>query len=546
MKKKAGEDLRYLESRENTGYGAGGANTRKENMKGFVARSGSAHTDIDEFNWRLRSNARVLYQISPVITSAIDTLNTDVVGCGLKPNPNVDYEYLNITSKQASELNAQIKRYWKIFSAQKECDATGLNNFYEIEELIFSSGKQSGDCFVLLKWNQRPFCHFGLKLHVLEADRISTPSNMRYYGSSQTQGLNTENNNTIYDGVEVDSSGEVVAYWISKYHPADVALSEQTWERVEPYDKNGRPNILHYMRTERPDQYRGVSYSAKIIESGIGIKRYDDSTQLSAYIGNCISYWLKKNSVEEPLLPEDTGASQEVKDRTDPDDILISPGSVNTLKDGEEVVQLSPNQPTTTFAAYMDAQYKIAGAATGQGGEKLMHSFNASYSASRAALEEAWKYVEKERAAFVNDICNVVYELFFAECVARGYVNAPGFFGDVLTREAYLRCSWVGQAKGSLDPVKETTAALMQMKEGIKTRQQITLELTGGDWEENVAMLKRENELLKEAGISNNGESIEYEETEESDKSNDEGKGTEDSRNFQNGGNRTITKVKIH
>jgi capsid protein len=101
--------------------------------------------------------------------------------------------------------------------------------------------------------------------------------------------------------------------------------------------------------------------------------------------------------------------------------------------------------------------------------------------------------------------------------VARGYVNLPGYFQNPLAKSAYLRCTWVGQAKGSLDPLKETNSAILQIKEGIKTRQQITLEMTGGDWEENIAAIKRENEILKEAGLTQTTGVIEYEETDSED-----------------------------
>ena len=271
------------------------------------------------------------------------------------------------------------------------------------------------------------------------------------------------------------------------------------------------------MQSERPDQYRGVAFSAKIIELGVGLKRYDESTRLAAHIANCLTYWIKRNSPDTPLLPDEKNIQEAETIRTDPDDVLIQPGSVNSLADGEEVQTINPTQPTTAFPQYMDAMYKLAGAATGQGGEKLMHSFNASYSASRATLEEAWKYVLKERAAFITDICEYVYELFISECVARGYVNLPGYFQNPLAKSAYLRCTWVGQAKGSLDPLKETNSAILQIKEGIKTRQQITLEMTGGDWEENIAAIKRENEILKEAGLTQTTGVIEYEETDSED-----------------------------
>lgn len=52
--------------------------------------------------------------------------------------------------------------------------------------------------------------------------------------------------------------------------------------------------------------------------------------------------------------------------------------------------------------------------------------------------------------------------------------------------------------QGSLDPKKEAEAALMLI--AIKTHEQVSREMSGGDWEENVEQLQRENELLTQAG----------------------------------------------
>ena len=62
----------------------------------------------------------------------------------------------------------------------------------------------------------------------------------------------------VYDGVEVDGNGRVVAYHISNTYPHQITSEPQKWQRVEAYGaKTGLPNILHIMDSERPDQYRG-------------------------------------------------------------------------------------------------------------------------------------------------------------------------------------------------------------------------------------------------------------------------------------------------
>ncbi|RAZ88798.1 phage portal protein, partial [Klebsiella oxytoca] len=59
---------------------------------------------------------------------------------------------------------------------------------------------------------------------------------------------------------------------------------------------------------------------------------------------------------------------------------------------------------------------------------------------------------------------------------------------------------WIGPVQGSLDPLKEAKAAVLQIQYGLKTHEQVTRETGGGDWEENVNQLKVENTLLAEAG----------------------------------------------
>lgn len=66
--------------------------------------------------------------------------------------------------------------------------------------------------------------------------------------------------------------------------------------------------------------------------------------------------------------------------------------------------------------------------------------------------------------------------------------------------EAWCGAQWIGPTQGQLDPKKEAEAALLLTNCGIKTHEQVTRELSGGDWRSNVEQLRVENELLKAAG----------------------------------------------
>jgi len=142
---------------------------------------------------------------------------------------------------------------------------------------------------------------------------------------------------------------------------------------------------------------------------------------------------------------------------------------------------------------------KYIGAAVDVPYELLLKSFDASYSASRAALLEAWKAFRMRRSWFARDFCQPVYQIWLSEAVARGRVNAPGFFDDPLIRKAWSQAEWNGPSPGQIDPLKEVLASQKKVENGFSTRERETIELTGGDWNTNIETISRENELLKAA-----------------------------------------------
>ena len=96
----------------------------------------------------------------------------------------------------------------------------------------------------------------------------------------------------------------------------------------------------------------------------------------------------------------------------------------------------------------------------------------------------------------MDDFCQPVYEIWLAEAVARGRVNAPGFFADPRIRAAWCATQLIGPAHIQIDPQKEVHAAIEAVDRGFKTHQQATVEMDGGDWDENVEQLAREKAAL--------------------------------------------------
>src|SRR5690606_16664990 len=123
----------------------------------------------------------------------------------------------------------------------------------------------------------------------------------------------------------------------------------------------------------------------------------------------------------------------------------------------------------------------------------------------RAALLEAWKGFRTLRAWLIDSWCRPWYGAVIREAVARGLIDAPGFFDHPLITRAWLGANWTGPSPGQIDPLKEAQAAKLRVEEGFSTRQQETAELTGGDWEANHEQRAKEERLRREAGLGREG-----------------------------------------
>lgn len=496
---------------QNKGYGDAGASYAKKALKGFIAASGSPREDIDAHNYTLRQRARMLYMAAPVATSAIKTNRTNVIGCGLQLKSRINRTKLGLTPEQAKEWQRKAEDEFELWAANKRnCDAIGVNNFYTAQQLALASCLVSGDLIVLLKHEEPTVLNpYGLRFHMIEADRVSTPTNTTAgssYFANMTQG-ETKEGNLIYDGVEVDKNGRILAYWIRNTYPFQQTADLTEWKRVLANgEETGLPNVLHVMETERPEQYRGVSYLAQVIEPLLQMRRYTDSELTAAVVESFFTAFIKTEAEPNEMPYDETAGEGNEPVNDDPSEYEMGPGTINIMKPGEDVVFGDPKRPAGGFDGFVVAICKQIGAALEIPADLLLKSFNASYSASRAALLEAWKAFKMRREWFADDFCRPLYEVWMAEAVARGRIIAPGFFSDPSIRAAWLGSEWIGPTQGQLDPVKEITAEKLACENGFSTREQSTIRLNGGSFEANAEQLADENSRLAEANNTGGAE----------------------------------------
>lgn len=472
----------------NSGYGNYGANATKKAVIGWTHGGGSHREDIEEHISTLRQRSRDLYcGGSTLATGAVKRLRTNAVGTGLHLKSTINEEILGISSEEARKLEETIEREFAHWANSTNCDIERIDNFYQLQQLALLNALLSGDSFALMTTTKRTGSIYDLRIELVEADRVSTPDN--------------ETINPLFcEGVEKNANGEVVAYHISKFHPLSFQDREpREWVRVKAFgEKTGRRNVIHVMNRERIGQVRGVPFLSPVIETVKQLGRYTEAEVLAAVINGLFTVFIEKESASDDVpfgeaVPEDMQVDSE-----DEGSIELAPGAVIDLGEGEKANMVNPGRPNPNFDPFVMAVIKQIGAALEIPYELLIMAFSNNYSASRAAILEFFKVIKMYRAWFVTDFCQPIYEEWLCEAVAKGRINAPGFFNDPIIKDAYCSAEWNGPSAGQLDPKKEVEAAELRVQGGFSTRERETTELTGTDFYKNIKQRKREEELLKE------------------------------------------------
>lgn len=450
----------------------GGASARRS-LATWWPQAGSANADTLRDLPDLRNRSRDLVRNAPIGGGAVATVVSNVVGTGLTLQSNIDATTLGMSAEAAAEWQRETELEWSLWATTTDCDVTRQQNFYGLQELAFRSVLESGDVAILTPSIVRPGRPYRLALQLIEADQMCNKDN-------------APDTSAMAGGVEMDAYGAPVAYWFMKEHPGEGYGSPRSrqWYRREAFGgRTQRRNVLHLFRRLRPGQTRGIPFLAPVIEPLKQLERYADAEIMAAVVSAMFTVFVKSDG--EGLSPLDTATSGGTGSGAQAQgwDGKLGNGLVVDLAQGESIETANPGRPNANFDPFFLAVVKQIGVALELPFEVLMKHFNASYSASRAAMLDAWRFFRGRRDWLAEYLCRPVYELWLDEAVASGRIVAPGFFGDPRVRMAYLGSQWIGDSPGSIDPMKDADAAEKRIDIGISTISSESIAYDGVGWE---------------------------------------------------------------
>lgn len=414
---------------------------------GWQTSGTSQNAEVETSLHKLRNRSRDLVRNFPYAARAIEAIETNTIGTGIRPRPIVESE------RQKQRIIAA----WKDWAETTECDFNGTHDFYGLQALAMRTVAEGGECIV----RKRRAGKYGLQLQVVEGDYIDSGKN----------GVEADGSRVI-QGVEFDKNGKKVAYWMYEQHPGDSMFMFPASKRI-PISE-----FAHIYYMNRPEQVRGVPFGVSAMMRMFDFDEYEDAQLIRQKIAACFAAFVTSTGEG---LPSGSAAAERAGH--------VEPGIIEYLSPGQTVTFGSPpaaegyDEYTRTLLRGIAAGYGITY-------EVLTGDYsNVNFSSGRMGWIEMHRNITKwQTRMMVPMFCNKVWEWFNTQMFIAGKISSP------------VPASWTTPRREMIDPTKEIKADSDAVRNGFKSWPEVVRE-QGGDPDEVLNEIAEYNKKFDEAGI---------------------------------------------
>ena len=453
---------------------------------------------------RMLMNGRDAYHESVQARAIVGRKADNTAGIGLRVEPTPVASVLGQTEEFVLEWSRDVAHRYDLCMRDKKQNRSESMTGYQSQHHYMTGKERDNDVFIRLYYS---------------GDRgLQSPLQFEFIDPTQIRGSAITNTAGPYrrfkDGIERDERGREKSYdiWV----PDEKGKIKQVTVQAKG-PKSGRRFMLHGFTPEYAGQGRGYS------PLGFAIQKFENITDFeTAHIKKAINQSSVMMTVEneindpgDPTLGADggqaAGPSQTVAEfgtaaepsstalGVDPrihrmqgaeineagSTVIIAPGR------GDKFKEIGLKAPADSYDSFVDSFTAHLSAASGTPIEVVLMRFNQNYSASRATLILFWRKVVIDREEMAADYLNPHYEMWLAEEIAKGSIQAAGWSDPVL-RAAWLSCAWVGAPLPDIDPSKTAKAAEIRTALGHQTGKRGAREFNGSDFETNATTIEKE------------------------------------------------------
>ena len=426
-------------------------------LKGWNAERRTINALLSAGGEQLRARARQLCRENPYASNAKGSFIAAAVGAGIKPSSLVT----DPATKQA------IQKVWLRWT--DDADADGLTDFYGLEALAAAAMFEAGECFIRFRPRRlEDGLIVPLQLQLLESEMLPFNDN-REIG----------NGRVIRCGIEFDGIGRRRAYHFLRRHPGEGApWTAGSLERTEV----PASEVMHLYRPHRPGQIRGQPEVTPAMVRLYLLDQYDDAEldrkRVAAMFAGFITRPAEDEAGADDVLPLESSA----------DGIGVAelePGTLQTLKPGEEIEFSDPTEVGGSYEAFQYRQLLAISAALGVPYHAMTADVGrANYSSLRASQVEHRRRMDQfQHATLVFQLCRPVWRRWMETAVLAGAL--PGISAGAFRRdpESLMVAKWIPPKWDWVDPLKDMQAEKLAVDSGWKSRGDV-IEAQGYDPEE--------------------------------------------------------------
>lgn len=446
------------------------------------------------------------------------TIHKDgIVGAMYFLNCKPDHNVLGFDEAWTEEFQLEVESKFTLWaeSSYAWVDAARQNNFTAMIRLAVGVYAAGSEVLATAEWLRDSGREFNTAIQMVDCDRLSTPYEHQW-------------NDDVRGGIKKNKFGAPQSYYIRVRHQNDVGTflgaNSQRWKEVPAYKPWGRQQVIYLREQQRIDQSRAVADIVAGLKEVAITRKFRDVT-----LQNAVVNAMYAATIESELPPqavyEQLGGGNMGDAVTGYAEAFLSAvdeyvGSAKHMKlDGVKIPHLFPGtklqlrpagSPGGVGQEFEQSLLRYIAALLGVSYEELSRDYTkTNYSSARAAMLNTWKFMQARKKIVADGMANAIFRLWLEEAINKdrlrtfpaasaGMLYTDGHLN--LNFEALTQCDWVGAARGQIDELKETQAAVLRIKYGLSTHED-ELSRLGKDWRKVYIQLERERKEREKRGI---------------------------------------------
>ena len=492
------------------GYARHGASMESLPLDSWFTFPASPRDDCDKNQLVLRARSRDLYMSSSFFGSILHAKRDGVIGRGLDLDAKIDADALGLELDAATAIERRIEAAFSRWARNVGVDGESLD---ELLQTAYFSTILNGDCIADIYCDAEAR---SLRVRLIESDCLLTPP--AEYG-----------NERVRSGIELSANGRPVAYWLAtgfefnsdgfpvyyyrrrRFMAGFNALA--TGEFLFP--RSGA--LFIHTPLDRPGQLRGLPIASRVLADMKQLDRYMKAELDASVVASKPALFRTHPAVEAQaevdmmdsfgVIPKATADETAEPPQHEPP-INYGSGLMIDLWDGADMKAFNPSRPNPAYANFVDHKFSEIAANLGMSAEVALKKWNASYSASRAALLDAQQGYEIDRSRFINQFLRPLYNAWLD--LHADELGLTGYYTDPARRSAWRCAEWIGEQLPNIDPTKEIDAAAKRVQLCVSTLAREAQVATGTDIAANIRQRGYEEKLMREYGLvkDQNGQPI--------------------------------------